>query len=392
MSGFAPALGDTAPTFSPDGRLLAFARYVANFVCGLYVLPLTPDLHPAGEPIRIADQRYPTVAGIAWTADRRDVVFGRGVLRANSSGESRLRDGKSREQLPFALPAAGQPAIARTRPRLVYSWLFQNLNLWRLDARTGERQRLIGSTYEIRWPGRYSPDGRKIAFQSNRSGNLEVWTCNADGTNCQQLTFFNGPQCGSPRWSPDSRWLAFDSRSEGQPEIYVMPADGGAPQRRTQHEPNDITPSWSSDGRWVYFASDRSGRFEIWKVPRAGGEAVQVTRHGGRRSFEPTPGTYLYYDKLGSPGFFRMPVQGGEETEITQVRPGGSATVTAKGIYFMPDARRIQFLDTATGQLSTVVTLEKPGGFPIISPDGGYIAWVQADGNTTDLMLVENFR
>ena len=44
----------------------------------------------------------------------------------------------------------------------------------------------------------------------------------------------------------------------------------------------------------------------------------------------------------------------------------------------MPDARRIQFLDTATGQLGTVVTLEKPGGFRIISPDGGYIAWVQA--------------
>ena len=98
----------------------------------------------------------------------------------------------------------------------------------------------------------YSPDGRKIAFQSNRSGNLEVWTCDADGSNCQHLTSFNGPQCGNPRWSPDSKWLALDSRSEGQPEVYVMAADGGQPRRMTIHPADDAVPSWSADGQRAF--------------------------------------------------------------------------------------------------------------------------------------------
>jgi len=124
----------------------------------------------------------------------------------------------------------------------------------------------------------FSPDGRKIAFDSDRTGDREVWTCDADGENCQQLTKFGGPIGGNPRWSPDSQWIALDSRASGNPEIYVIAADGGAPRRLTTSPYNNMVPSWSRDGRWIYFTSDRSGRYEVWKMSRDGGEAIQVTR------------------------------------------------------------------------------------------------------------------
>ena len=109
-----------------------------------------------------------------------------------------------------------------------------------------------------------------------------MWTCDADGSNCLQLTSFGGPQCGTPRWSPDGRWLALDARVEGSSEIYVMAADGGTPRRVTTPSKgvSNYIPSWSRDGHWIYFTSNRSGRHEIWKVPVAGGKPVA----GAKRS------------------------------------------------------------------------------------------------------------
>jgi Tol biopolymer transport system component len=277
----------------------------------------------------------------------------------------------------------------------VYTWQVVNRNLWRLDARTGERRTLISSTYYSEH-AQYSPDSRKIAFQSNRSGNWEVWTCDADGSNCQQLTSFGGPQCGTPRWSPDGRWLALDSRSEGQSEIYVIAADGGPPRRATVSPTfSNTRPSWSRDGRWIYLSSDRSGRNEIWKMPVDGGQAVQVTRSGGAGALESPDGKYIYYVKEpGPPGLFRMPAEGGEEMQVLPaITRWFHFGITAKGVYFTTDRRTIQFLDAATGKVTALATLDKPAiGTMCVSPDDAYVVWDQLDRNTQDLMLVENFR
>jgi Tol biopolymer transport system component len=276
----------------------------------------------------------------------------------------------------------------------VYTWGLLNVNLWRLDTRTGERRMLIGSTYDSGIP-QYSPDGRKIAFQSNRSGNHEVWTCEADGSNCLQLTSFGGPQCGTPRWSPDGRWLALDSRVEGQSEIYVIAADGGTPRRVTNGTGfRNAIPTWSADGRWLYFTSNRTGRLEIWKIPVDGGQMVQVTRAGGRAPLISPDGRFIYYVKQpGQPGVFRMPVEGGEEQQVlAQATYWSNFGVAATGVYFSPDRSRLQFLDAATGKVSTLTVLDNIAEGLCVSPDGRYVVWAQQDRNTTDLMLVEHFR
>ena len=394
--GAGPGLGDSRPSFSPDGRSLAFVRQVYDSVYQLYVQHLTRDLRPDGEVKLVTDRGYGYVDGSPiWTPNGRELVYSAGppqfLWRVAASGRQAPRR--------LSYPAnALQPAIARTPPRLSYPWAVRNTNLWRLDLHTGERKRLISSASSV-WGQnihpQYSPDGRKIAFDSDRTGDREVWTCDADGSNCQQLTKFGGPIGGTPRWSPDSRWIALDSRASGSPEIYVMAADGGAPRRLTNTPHNNMLPSWSRDGRWIYFASDRSGRYEVWKMPRDGGEAIQVTRAGGYATFETPDGKYLYYTKFnpqGLPPLFRMPAGGGEEVQVV---PGvGSPRVTSKGVYFaLPDGRTIQFLDAVSGKVSTLATLDKPvAGGLAVSPDDAYVVWSQVDRQTYNLMLVEGFR
>ena len=390
------SIGDLWPAVAPDGRTLAFSRSKGSYVSEVYSMPLAMDLRPGGPPARIVDQLCPLVMGIAWTTDGRDLIYGCGtetafgLWRTSTSGRSTPR------HLTFALASAGFPSIARGTPRLAYSWSVSNTNLWRLDTRTKERRMLIGSSQGHNRMPQYSRDGRRIAFQSSRSGDAEVWTCDAEGTNCQQLTNFRGTQGGAARWSPDGHWLAFDSRAEGQAEIYVMQADGGAKRRLTSHQANDTSPSWSRDGRWIYFTSNRTGRHEIWKTPTEGGDTVQVTRAGGISVFESPDGRLLFYTKLlndPKDTLFSMPVEGGEETNLA-INIGHWATFgpTSKGIYFVHDRFSIRFLDFATGKVSTLAKSDKVMIGLTVSPDGAYVVVSQFDRSEQDLMLVENFR
>ena len=125
--------------------------------------------------------------------------------------------------------------------------------------------KLIVSSWIDRSPA-YSPDGRRIAFQSFRGGSANIWVCDRDGSNPVQLTSFES-HTGTPHWSPDSRRLVFDSYEARDGNIYVINADGGVPRRLTQEPSSDVAGTWSHDGGWVFFASDRSGSFEIWKIP-----------------------------------------------------------------------------------------------------------------------------
>ncbi len=204
---------------------------------------------------------------------------------------------------------------------------------------------VVGSSYLQQLP-QYSPDGRKIAFQSDRSGGWGLWTCDADGENCQQLMSFRGFTGGSPRWSADGRWLTFDSRAEGKSQIYVISADGGLQRRITAGNAENIIPSWSHDGRWIYFSSDRSGQWRVWKAPSKGGEAVQVTNTDSQAAFESVDGKYLYFNsELRGNALFRVPADGGEEKQVAaELSWWGNFGVTKNGVYFLSDSRRCSCL------------------------------------------------
>lgn len=413
--------GDSCPSFSPDGRNLAFVRSAsAEGATGpeiapyefsdLYVLRISSSIAPIGSPKRLSfDHRF--TGRPAWTADGHEIVYCSGTLYSQSLWRI-LADGSGKPQLLTSLGnGVRDPAISRDGGRLAYMRQSDDTNIWRvkvpgLHDATGTSTigdtPFISSTRQEGMP-QFSPDGNRIVFSSARSSrpdNYEIFVCDSDGSNVLQLTSL-GALAGAPHWSPDGERIAFDSEMEGNWAIYVIRANGGKPHRITTDTAHDDAPSWSRDGHWIYFASNRSGEDQVWKIPARGGEAVQVTRKGGVTGFESPDGKVFYYGKSRYvTSLWKVPVDGGEETQVLEslVRPEDFAVVDA-GIYFIP-ARHIgsvgsfiQFYSFATGKIRLIATtLNRAENGLTISPDGQWILFTQIDHSATELMLVENFR
>ncbi|MEP6596302.1 MAG: hypothetical protein ABJA71_10165 [Ginsengibacter sp.] len=103
----------------------------------------------------------------------------------------------------------------------------------------------------------FSPDGKKIVFESNRSGNFEIYTIHTDGSNIKQLTYDTAFD-GTPAWSPDGRLIVFASERDKDPEIYIMNADGSNQKRITTAKGDDSHPKFTPDGRRIIFCSART--------------------------------------------------------------------------------------------------------------------------------------
>ena len=124
----------------------------------------------------------------------------------------------------------------------------------------------------------WSPDGAKIAFSSNRGDNDEIYVMDADGSNSVRLTNSSALDF-APSWSPDGAKIAFSSNRDGNFEIYVMNADGANPVKLTNHPARDFRPSWSPDGTRIAFSSDRDGNREIYVINANGSNPINLTNH-----------------------------------------------------------------------------------------------------------------
>jgi Tol biopolymer transport system component len=126
----------------------------------------------------------------------------------------------------------------------------------------------------------WSPDGSKIAFQTDRTGNgVEVFVMNADGSSPVNLTNDPGSFNARPAWSPDGARIAFTSGRDGNLEIYVMNADGSGQTRLTNDPELDSYPVWSPDGGFIGFRSDRDGNIEVFGMAADGSNQQNLTQN-----------------------------------------------------------------------------------------------------------------
>jgi Tol biopolymer transport system component len=210
-----------------------------------------------------------------------------------------------------------------------------------------------------------------------------------------------------PGWSPDGKKIAFDSQGDDNRDVFVVDVDGKFTRRLTHDDAVDRDPSWSRDGRWIYFSSSRNGKYHIWKVPSEGGAAVQVTRNEGRFAQESEDG-FLYFvvrRQLASykwVDIWRVPVAGGKETPVLegQLLEQRNWVLWNHNMVFRPrlgigSGCSIDIMDLDTFEVRQIADLGPQrgyGGGIAISPDGRSILVSKNRPSNSDITLVENFR
>jgi eukaryotic-like serine/threonine-protein kinase len=388
-------------TSSPDGNYVAFVQGAGFLAQELYVMRVSTSVAS-----RITSDKA-SLGGLAWTRDSKSIVFSssrgglQGLWRIPMTGG-----------MPATVVSTGDDAVTPTIPRegaqLAFILSRVTANIWRVAgpaAKSRPPAKFIASS-RAEYDASFSPDGKRIAFGSSRSGTQELWLCNGDGSEPGQLTSLAASSTGSPRWSPQGKQIAFDSLAEGHSDIFVISAEGASPRRLTEGPSDSEIPSWSHDGKWVYFSSNRNGTWELWKVPPMGGSPVQVTKQDssesaggdpGMDSFESVDGKLLFYRRDG--GLWKMPAPGGESIRILENVARGQWRVFGNGICFLDDKTQpaqLKLLDLGSGKTTNFGAVELgpllPGavGFDV-SPDGQWVLYDRVEASNSDIMLVENF-
>jgi Tol biopolymer transport system component len=163
--------------------------------------------------------------------------------------------------------------------------------IYLLNSSTGERIRLTETDSNERTP-RWSPDGRKLVFASDRDGNREIYVMDVAGASqgetaaaLRNLSQHKAPDW-QPAWSPDGARVAFSSYRDDNWELYLVDADGTNLLRMTDHPENDFSPTWSPDGSKLLFASRRYMDADLFVMDVTTGESTQLTT-GELNEFDP---------------------------------------------------------------------------------------------------------
>ena len=387
-----PLAEDWGPTFSPDGRRILFARRTrAAATEEIMVVAVR-----GGDATLVTSDPAGILSPPRWSTDGSNVIFG----SSRGSHAGLWRTSVDTREAPVEINDGGwYPTLSQKGYRMAYQRAARGMNIWQLDLSSIDNQQrvLVPSTSQTdQGPGpQFSPDGKKLAYMSDRSGTMEIWVSDRDGRNPVQLTALGNT--GTPRWSPDSQWIAFDRRGA----VYVVSVAGGAPRLLAPDNASNACPSWSADGKWLYFASARTHQFQVWKTPVDGGDPVQVTFRGGHAPLGSQDGRYIYYAKTeyANPEIWQVPAEGGAETQLSAlVHPAtwASWAVTDRGILFAGPSGTgrpiVSLFDFATHRVAGLGVLNIPPFWLGATRDGKTVAFDQPGSEQDQVMLVENFR
>ena len=189
-----------------------------------------------------------------------------------------------------------------------------------MNADGSGQTQLTSGDYHDGWPA-WSPDGGRIAFASRRSGALEIYVMNPDGSAVMQLTNNTNPIARSPSWSPDGTRIAFTSGSTTS-DVFVMNADGSGITQLTTDPSGNRNPAWSPDGAKIAFESGRDGTWHIYVMNPDGSGVAQLT-FGSEPDYHPAwspEGSKIAFasSRTGTDRLYMMNPDGTEQVPLTR--------------------------------------------------------------------------
>ena len=283
--------------------------------------------------------------------------------------------------------------------RIAYSAWTTNVGIWSLPfPRSGpvsvSTAHPIMSTTESIEQVRVSPDGQWLAFDSDRSGNMDIYKMRVDGTGLLQLTRDTADDF-RPSWSPDGQEVTFHSWRNGNRDSYVVSADGAGERVIASGPAHEYSGTFSPDGSQIAFDSDRSGQIEIYVGGNGKGEVIEeprrLTTGGGSLARWSPDGKYIAYTvtATNTPGIpYQAPLRiipssGGEVKTIPVAESVGQLvaiegwSADGKKLYFRviaPDGNRNIAESTLDGKEQSVLVrfddTEKRPFNPFFSTDG----------------------
>jgi len=298
-------------SWSRDGKWIAFVSGNDDFVIGGSsignIAPSSIWVVSArgGEPAVVTDNEYFNVSPV-WSPDGKSLLY-----ISNQGGnldvfQLPIGDSATPSGPPMRLTTglnAHSISISSNGENLAYSVFTKHANIWSIpipkegSISISEAQPVTTGNQEIEGID-VSLDGQWIVFDSNLSGNQDIYKMRIGDGEPEQMTS-HASNDFLPAWSPDGQEIAFYSFRNGNRDVFVMSADGGSLQQLTKDPAQERYPDWAPDGKQIVFYSDKTGRQELYLISKKNrlnwGEPRQLTFDGGMHGKWSPDGQLIVY-------------------------------------------------------------------------------------------------
>jgi Tol biopolymer transport system component len=336
------------PRWSPDHRTIAAVNGLASVAAGIGMDLV--DVGGAGSRLLTSPGLRLKQSSVLWSADSRSIIYSEAesvaAWLAGSSARILVQDVSTGASRPmFWVPNHSNSLDALGPGRLVLDTRSsrENLQELSLEGGAGGRRWLTRGNSTDRQPT-YSPDGQWVAFSSNRGGNLDLWAVNRTDGTVRRLTD-DPADDWDVSYSPDGHRLLWGSNRSGSYEVWAANPDGSSAQQLSHDGAFAQNPQQTPDGKWVVYHSTNPAHPGLWRMRPDGSEPIRIVEAVIQLPEVSPDGQHvLFVDGLaGKIRVVRLPDGQPVPFEITVARRKETTAALGRARW-MPDGRAIAFL------------------------------------------------